>query len=170
MRNSQIASTGIVIGVVLLGVGIIMRVLHWEGQQGILIGAIVLIVLSYVFRFSLKSPKTGLDVAKLAVAILWPSSYLFGLLHLPYGVAFMTLATLSILVFFVLYIREKIKEKHPDLVESIVSLVATIGILGGTFFKILHLAYATQLMNIGMLALGYIIIQSVFKDPNKSKD
>lgn len=167
MKAYQLASIGIVIGIVLSCLGIAMRILHWSLFSWFVLGGAALIVLSYLYRFLLKATKAALDIAKLGVAIMWCSNFVFSLLQLSYGGAVQVFATLSVLVFFALYIRKKSREKDPNLVDSVLSLVAAVGILGSAVFNQLHLSYARELMIVGNLALAFIVFQSIFKDPNK---
>lgn len=170
MKLQRVAITGICIGIVLIVIASLFKVLHWVGSVPLLVTGFSLLIVSYAFRFYLKNPKTVLDYSKLAVAVFAPLSYLFSLMHWPYGNLVSMVSLAAIVLFLFLYIRLSIKENNSGTTGRMLSIVASFGIVGGALFNVLHLPYAQYCMIGGMIALGALVVMTIFRTPESKDD
>ncbi|MEP2936092.1 MAG: hypothetical protein ABJM06_13210 [Gilvibacter sp.] len=170
MNLHSLAITGIILGLVGVFIASIFKILHWAGSMPLLIIGFGLLMASYGFRFYLKQPKTVLDFSKLAVAIFVPLAYLFSLMYWSYSQWISLASLLAVLAFIVLFVKQKIKNDKAASLDSILGVVAGCGIIGGALLNILHLPYAQYCMIGGMLAMGALVVTTVFKAPTSKKD
>jgi len=151
--------------------GILFKVLHWMYAGPILIAGCIGIGLFYSLRFYQKKPKEILDYSRLALVISFLFHYVIRVFHLPYGYIFRTLFQLSFVLLLILYIRDVLFVKpksedynSPQEVEKaktkalsyLLYGIATIGVVLGSLFKILHWEFGfingNIVLTIGLLA------------------
>jgi len=152
-------------------VGILFKILHWMYAGHILVVGCLGIGIFYSLRFYQKKPKALLDYFRLSMLIFFLFHYLIRVFHLPYDSIFRILFQLSFVLFLILYIRDvlflkpKMTENNnpQDYVKSKIQAltyllygIATIGVVLGSLFKILHWEFGfingNMLLTIGLLA------------------
>ena len=152
-------------------IGILFKIQHWMYAGPILIIGCLGIGVFYSLRFFQKEEKDLLDYFRLAMIILFLFHYVIRVFHLPYGIVFRSLFQLSFLLFLILYIRDiffvkpelkansnkegRAKAKNEAFTYLLYG-IASIGIVMGSLFKILHWAFGfingDILLTIGLLA------------------
>lgn len=70
---------------ILLGIGVLLKIMHWPGGNGTIIFAYAGAIITYLIHFALKTPKLLLDVLKLLWVIILVPYQAFTILHLPYA-------------------------------------------------------------------------------------
>lgn len=160
--------------------------MRWPYSPLVLILGLLGIAVFYSLQFYQNQPKQLLDYARLILLTSFLLHYIFRVFHLEHGYIFTAIMQLTFVVFLILYGRDvlfiqsdaidddvpitKTKVRQKALTYLLYGL-ATVGILIGALFKILHWQFGfvngNILLTIGLLAAAGSVF--VGASPEESK-
>ena len=157
------------ISVSILLIGLLFHILHWPYSIYIISVSFCAISILYVFRFINKATKTSLDIVKLVLVISWSLHGIWTILHLAYITPIRLLAIISGIIWLIAEGFQYFRTDEPQdfgiktKISNLIFILASILIILGVTFKIIHFPHATTLL-IGGVACAIIwLIGDLFK-------
>jgi len=163
--------------------GILFKLMHWPYGWVLLVAGIVGLAIFYSVHFYTKSPKRLFDYTKLILLISFLIHYAIRVFHLQYGYIFRLVFQATLILTIILYVKdvlippnsteENTPKKRKQAINSGISYllygIATLGILIGAQFKILHWEFGgvtgNTLLVVGLLAVVVALLLDS-KEPN----
>lgn len=143
-------------------IGIMFRLLHIPYASEILLVGLAGIVILYPIHFWKKKKKEFLDYAKLFFVIFATLHYTFNVFHWNHGFLFTRLAQLSLLILIIAYLNDKYyaddKASKKERWETLLYVLAGVGIILGVILKILHWPYGNILMISGLITAAISVV------------
>ncbi|MDC8002901.1 hypothetical protein POV27_02440 [Aureisphaera galaxeae] len=146
-------------------IGILFKLLHLTYAPELLIIGLAGILILYPIHFLKKRKKGFLDYAKLFFAIFGTLHYGFRIFHLDYGYVFTRLMQLSLLLLIIAYVSEKYvggTSSKTEIWETLLYVIAGVGIVIGATLKILHWPYGNFLLIGGLVAAAISVVIGSF--------
>jgi hypothetical protein len=157
------------ISVAVAAIGILLRILHLEGANLVVLAGFVAIIPLYTFRFYKKQNKLLLDYIKIIFVLSFCVNRIFLVLHLSYREISGYISMTSFVLWLCLEGNDYVfgnKEGDGRLVNFVFSSATMAVILitvAGIIFKILHIAYADVLLVIGVIGCSLWILRELFQ-------
>lgn len=162
--EKKILALPLKIAVAIIIVGSLFVIQHWPYGRVIVASGFFSVFILYPIRFYAKTEKKFNDYVKLIFVCFWSLNGIFTILHLPYKIIFQSISSAAFVVWVctegVFYFRDNKSRTNISLISSLIFGLATIFVLIGVAFNIMHWPGAGVLLGVGML-LGIIW---VFKD------
>jgi hypothetical protein len=163
------------ISVAVVAIGMLLKILHLEGADLVVLAGFAAIVLMYPFRFYKKGHKILLDYIKISFVLSFCANRIFAVLHLSYREITGYVSLISFVLWLCLegndYVfgKKGAGAKPINIASSSATIAAILIIVAGIIFKIMHIEYADVLLVIGIIGCSLWILKEVFekRSPNK---
>lgn len=165
------------LSVALAILGILFKISHLNFAGPLLVTGVLGIIIFYGIRFAQRRTKTLLEWSKLFLLIAFLTHYVFHVFHLGFSPLMTSITQFAFVLFLILYIRQVLfmegksdgpqaantaKATHSKVLRYLLYGTATVGIIVGAQFKILHWQFGwvtgDVLLTMGLLAVAVTVI------------
>ncbi len=169
--ESKFLSAPLALSISVLIFGMLFKIMHWSYNTEIISISFLSIIVLYFSRYLHKKERRFFDHVKLFFVVSWSVSGIFIILHLPFSGMLKIISSIAFILLAVVYFNDnkidvadtKTKKSRVDILFSILFVIASVGVVTGAVFKIMHWPFSAYLLTGGAGAGCIYITREFFK-------